>query len=460
MRGRTWLEQVGLIAERGREIISLAPAGRRSHAAEELCHKLLAQRGEASGIALASELVRAIQEMNASQTVRFLQVLASRFAADPQSVDKAVQRWLSRRDATSLGQLVAAAESPRQELFRRLNVAPGGTQAMVELRARLLDLLPQHPDLEPVEADLHHLFSSWFNRGFLRLEEISWHTSAAILERLIAYEAVHEIRGWDDLRGRLAADRRCFGFFHPALPDEPLIFVEVALTRGLAVAIAPLIDPERAVAAPSAADTAIFYSISNSQRGLRGISFGNFLIKQVLSELSADLPGLKTFATLSPVPRLRQALESPDPGEGFTEGRLRALISESGDDLRRLAALDRPVDALRHLLSTPPPYPAALQAVLRRLVLAYLLHVRKATRVADPVGHFHLANGARLERIDVDADLSEAGRPSYGVMVNYLYEPERVELNHERYVETGEVAMGRSLAADAKRVNAAWRQAL
>src|SRR2546423_6255966 len=220
MRGRTWLEQVSVIADRGRGILSRGPSGRTPHTAEALCEKLLSQRGEASGVARASELVRAVQAMDAGQATGFLHMLAARFGPDPDQVDGAVRQWISRRDASAIADLATAAESPRQELFRRLNVAPGGTDAMVQLRARALELLPEASDLQPVEADLHHLFSSWFNPGFLRLEEVSWHTSAAILERLILYEAVHEIHGWDDLRLRLAGDRRCYALFHPALPDE------------------------------------------------------------------------------------------------------------------------------------------------------------------------------------------------------------------------------------------------
>jgi malonyl-CoA decarboxylase len=234
--------------------------------------------------------------------------------------------------------------------------------------------------------------------------------------------------------------------------------VEVALTRGLAAAVGPLIDPRRTVASPSAADTAIFYSISNCQLGLRGISFGNFLIKQVVEGLSADVPWVRTFATLSPLPGLRQAVESPERPDGLTEMRLRALIGEKGDELRRLTGAEDAVEALRLLLASPSPRPTQVQAVLRRLALAYLLHVRRGRRVADPVGHFHLSNGARLERVDLDADASERGRASYGVMVNYLYEPERLELNHERYVETGEVAMARALVSDSRRVAGAWQQ--
>ena len=458
-RGRSWLENMGLIADRGREILNLTRAGRRERSAEVLCRRLLGQRGEASGLALATELVSQIRELDETETARFLHMLASSFELDTGRLEEAIERWRSRRNLDSLLDLTAATEPPREELFRRLNMVPGGTEALVELRARLQRLLPNSPELRAVDVDLRHLLSSWFNRGFLRLEEISWHTPAAILERLIVYESVHQIQGWDDLRRRLAADRRCFAFFHPALPDEPLIFVEVALTQGLAETITPLIDPRRAVAEPARADTAIFYSINNCQPGLKGISFGNFLIKQVLSELSAGLPRLRTFATLSPVPGLREALERRAAPDGFTEARLTALVGDSAEEVRRQTGAEDLVAALERLLATAPPYPPALRPVLRRLALAYLLHVRRGRRVADPVAHFHLSNGARLERVNVDADPSEGGRSSCGVMVNYLYEPDELELNHERYVETGEVALARGLTGEARRVHGAWQQA-
>jgi malonyl-CoA decarboxylase len=452
---RTWLEQVGLVAERGRHILRLRGADRRERNAASLSERLLAQRGEASGLALASDLVSAVRDMDQRGTVEFLEMLAARYSPDPLLVEPAIERWRASRDPHALALLGEVLEPPRQELFRRLNTVPGGTAAIVRLRGRLLDLLPRRPHLRPVDADMRHLLASWFNRGFLRLEEISWRTPAAILERLILYEAVHAIRGWDDLRRRLAADRRCFAFFHPALPDEPLIFVEVALTRGLADAIGPLIDRSRDVADPATADTAVFYSINNTQDGLRGISFGNFLLKQVVSELSAELPRLQTFATLSPLPGFAEALARDEP-EGFTEPRLRSLIGAGGEDLGRLAGLDDPVDALRRLLAKPGPYPPPVRRFLGRLALAYLMRIRRGSRVGDPVAHFHLSNGARLESVNVDADLSPGGRQSHGVMVNYVYDPNRLELNHEQYVETGQLAMSRGLTAEAKRVEAAW----
>jgi malonyl-CoA decarboxylase len=452
----TWLDQVGGIAERGRAILNLG-AKRRIGSLERLCRRLIDQRGEATSIGIASALVESLERMGPAETERFLAMLAESFSPDPARLKAAVERWSREPGPASLIELGAAAEPARQELFRRLNVAHGGTAAIVALRAHLLELLPRNPALEVVDADLRHLLGSWFNRGFLRLEEISWQTPAAILERLIEYEAVHEIRGWDDLQRRLAADRRCFAFFHPALPGVPLIFVEVALTRGLAGKIAPLIDPEREVGDPAAADTAIFYSISSTQLGLRGISFGSFLVKQVVSELGSRLPNLKRFATLSPLPGFAAALLDHSPG-GFTSDRLSRLLPEGDGLLRAVGAADA-MHAIAILVRRPGPHPEPVRRGLERLALAYLLHVRDDLKVANPVANFHLSNGARLERINADADLSEHGLASCGVMVNYLYEPSELEFNHERYVERSEVVMSRELAGRARAVQAAWRPA-
>jgi malonyl-CoA decarboxylase len=413
MAAPSWLDQVGAIAERGRAILRL----RRLDNLERECRRLIAQRGEATSIALAAAVVDAIERMDEDETESFLRLLLDHFSADPAKVDAAVERWRKDGDRRSLDELWQTAEPPRQELFRRLNVAPGGTRAIVRLRARLLELLEDDRDLEPVDRDLRHLLGSWFNRGFLQIEEISWRTPATILERLIEYDAVHAIAGWEDLRRRLAADRRCFAFFHPSLPEVPLIFVEVALTRGLATTIGPLIDPERDVGDPQVADTAIFYSINSTQAGLRGISFGSFLIKQVVTELHSRLPRLRRFATLSPLPSFAGALRA-----------------------RGQSAL----------ADQPAPHGDPVRRELERLALAYLLHGGRDGRAADPVANFHLSNGARLERINPDADLSEHGRQSCGVMVNYLYEPDRLELNHERYVERGEISLSRDLAGKAR----------
>ena len=453
----SWLEHVTAVAERGRAMLGRAAGN--THSAANLaavCDRLIARRGEASGLALATEVVRALERMNGAETAEFLEVLAGSFSPSPEAVAAAVARWRSDPTDEAVMALAAATEAPRQELFRRLNMVGGGAAALVTLRGRLLALLPGRPHLRCVDADLRHLLSSWFNGGFLRLEQISWGTPAATLERLIAYEAVHEIHGWDDLRLRLAADRRCFAFFHPLLPGEPLIFVEIALTRELPTAISPLIGVERPIAEAREAHTAVFYSISDCQPGLRGISFGNFLIKQVVRELSAELPALRTFATLSPVPSLARAVADRGDAEAFTDERLRALSAGHHEELRRLASSSDELEALSRLLQAPGPHDPMVARLAGRLALADILHVKVRDRIADSVGHFHMSNGARLERINPDGDLSPRGSQSFGVMVNYVYEPQRLEVNHERYVRTGHVATAASLSGEIKGIDAAW----
>ncbi|HEX9184669.1 MAG TPA: malonyl-CoA decarboxylase family protein, partial [Burkholderiales bacterium] len=319
-------------------------------------------------------------------------------------------------------------EPVRQELFRRLNFAPGGTAALVELRRHLLHGLPEHPAWQSVDADLLHLLRSWFNRGFLRMERIDWRTPALLLEKLIAYEAVHAIQGWPDLRRRLQADRRCFAFFHPSLPDEPLIFIEVALTRRVSGEVQSLLAPDVPVADPRSARCAIFYSITNCQEGLRGVSFGNFLIKQVAEDLKQEFPRLRAFATLSPIPGFRTWLDG-------VRGRIAA--GPSGEArLALLARLDGPAwqqapdEGLRHLLLTLCAY--------------YLLYAKHGREPLDAVSRFHLGNGASLERLNWMGDNSPPGiRRSAGMMVNYLYRLDHVERNHERFVNEHVVVAAR-----------------
>ena len=320
-----------------------------------------------------------------------------------------------------------------------MNMATGGTAMLVRLRHEMLPHLRADPALRLLDHDLLHLFSSWFNRGFLELRRIDWDTPAAILEKLITYEAVHEIAGWQDLRRRLLPDRRCFAFFHQALPNEPLIFVEVALTAGLADAVQPLLAPpaDGAGQPPKGADTAIFYSISNCQEGLRGVSFGNFLIKQVVEELHAELPKLRRFATLSPVPGFRAWLDRELAGETppLQEEELAALSAEPGQSQAEAlsAALQGEWWADKRA--------KALRAPLLRLAAAYLTRGAQGGERLDPVARFHLGNGARLERIDWLGNVSDRGmRESFGIMVNYLYDPGSIEANHEAFVNTGRVA--------------------
>ncbi len=401
------------------------------------CRRLLSVRGEANSPVLAAAIVAQIEALAEPERHRFFERLASDFSPEPKQVLAAAQAYVATPSADRLIALTHAAEPPRQELFRRLNRAPGGTAAIVRLRRRLLDRLPKQPALAAVEADLFHLLSSWFNPGFLEMRRVDWNSPAQLLEQIIRHEAVHEIDGWDDLRRRLRPDRRCFAFFHPQLPDEPLIFVEVALLPEMAGAIAPLIDKRATPLAPEQFKVAVFYSISNCQPGLRGVSLGNFLIKRVAEQLKRELPQLKTFCTLSPIPGFMAWLVKARP-ETLPDKVARAhdeLHAASGDGFAaltqaaRLAALSR----------------SAHQA-LWRLAAFYLVQVSPLPQ-GDPVARFHLDNGARLERLNAQADLSPKGlKQSAGLMVNYLYDLARIERHHDRFAH-GEVVASRAISA-------------
>jgi hypothetical protein len=284
-----------------------------------LCHALLSEQGEVSGRRVAAYALSAYQSLSPEGRELFFDSLVTDFAPDPKEVDAAADRYRANASAANLIRLQTAVEPPRQELFRRANMAPGGTAILLDMRRELLKTLPEHPERVAIDADLVHLFRSWFNRGFLVLQRIDWHTPAVILERLIQYEAVHEIQGWGDLHRRLEGDRRCYAFFHPVLPEEPLVFIEVALTRKMSAAVQPLLDPQSPIGDVSKANCAIFYSITNCQEGLKGVSFGNFLIKQVVDDLGRELPRLSTFATLSPIPGFCQWLRAEGAGQGALE---------------------------------------------------------------------------------------------------------------------------------------------
>ncbi|HYZ31797.1 MAG TPA: malonyl-CoA decarboxylase [Crenalkalicoccus sp.] len=444
---RSWLDRLwSSIADRGRAYVS-GPDPAVVSAQDRvrwLAEALVSERGEASGAAVARDLQEAVRALSSEDRLSFYRFLAENFGPEPERLRRAAEAWLAEPTSEHAVRLADAAEPPRQELLRRMNMSPGGTAALIALRRELLGLLREHPELKPLESDLRHLLGSWFNRGFLELHRIDWQTPAAVLEKLIAYEAVHEIQGWEDLRRRLAADRRCFGFFHPALPGEPLIFVQVALTEGLASAIQPLLarDGDEAAHAAQAAraDTAIFYSISNCQDGLRGISFGNFLIKQVVEELKAELPELMRFATLSPVPGFRRWLE-PKLAAGelpFREEERAALLAANGggeDAATAIAAL-----LGRERWWEDQAVVAALRGPLMRLSAEYLTAANDSRGPADPVARFHLGNGARLERVNWLGNLSpRAMRESFGLMVNYLYDREAIEANHEAFAHGGRV---------------------
>lgn len=419
-------ELLNTIAERGRALIGAKPPHGEGGRAGELisrCRALVSGRGEATGAALAIEILDDYRVLDASARLTFFTTLAAEFGPDRDAMGRALERWNDETSDAAAADLHYASEPRRLELFRRLNRAPGGTGALVAMRADLLPLLRENPDLRALDRDLQHLFASWFNRGFLVLRHIDWRTPANILEKLIRYEAVHEIHDWADLRRRTdPPDRRCYAFFHPALVDEPLIFVEVALTETMPAAVAPLLAENRSPVAPDRARVAVFYSISNCQTGLAGVTFGNFLIKQVVEELRRELPRVETFVTLSPVPGLRQWVESEDAG--------------LDDDARATLALADEPD-----WPDNPETEERLRKLLEPLIAHYFLRARrKDGRVVDPVARFHLGNGARLERIDWLGDRSRKGlRESFGAMVNYLYDLDEIEKNHEAFANQGEV---------------------
>ncbi|MEJ2456022.1 MAG: malonyl-CoA decarboxylase family protein [Candidatus Thiodiazotropha sp.] len=449
MNARSWFERMlDNVADRGLELLGLRERGEADAPSDaELCHRLVEGLGEASNIALAREILQRWESMDETDRLDFLHILAVEFDPDPEAIAQAAAAY-HPKDPLALHRLLEASEPPRQELMRRLNMAPGGTAALVDIRAFLLRALPNHPELKGVDADFQHLLASWFNRGFLRLEKIDWNSPAAILEKLIRYEAVHPMSGWDDLRRRLGADRRCFAFFHPALPSDPLIFVEVALTNEISARIPPLIDPQSPESDPHQADTAVFYSINNALSGLRGVSFGNFLIKQVVSELNDEFPQIETFITLSPIPRMRQGLLKA-VADAVHGDQLARLLGERAEALVQAAGGGEPLQALDSLLQQPVDEirQSLLDPVLSDLAIYYLTRMKRGKMAAyDPVAHFHLSNGARLERINLHANPSSRGHDeSWSCMVNYRYRGEEVVANHEAYVWDGRIALSRDL---------------
>ena len=385
------------------------PAVPDARSTEELAEALVGADGETSGQQLGQLILDRFKAMDEDERKAFFDYLATAMDFDPGEVRAALERHEESPTLLTYQRFAKAAEPKRQELIRRLNRVPQATGELVSMRSHLLKYRKADPALAALDFDFQHLFSSWFNRGFLVLRPINWESPAHILEKIIAYEAVHAIDSWDDLRRRLEPDdRRCFAFFHPAMADEPLIFVEVALTKGISSSVQELLSEERSGIAADDADTAVFYSISNCQAGLANISFGNSLIKQVAFDLSSELPGLKTFVTLSPIPGLNAWLDdnqiAPQP--------------ENTDRLRSLAA-------------------------------HYLLEAkRKGGAPLDPVARFHLGNGAQVHKVHAGADISRKGMTqSSGVMVNYLYDLGKVSQNHERFATTGKISASSEIRA-------------
>lgn len=417
---------------------------------EQMRDCLEGRGGEVSARARAANLGRIYLSLSAKGRKRFLQILATEFDIDRKAVDQAATKWQQASDdlgerAKAERALRQALQPPRLRLLTQLNALPEGFHFLVDLRQELLGWRKDDPALAALERDLLSLLTSWFDVGFLELRRITWDSPASLLEKMIAYEAVHPIRSWDDLKNRLSSDRRCFAFFHPRMPNEPLILVQVALVNGIADNVQTLLDEAAPVVDTASADTAIFYSISNAHEGLSGISFGNFLIKRVVDELISEFKNLKAFATLSPIPGFRYWLDSK-------------LKTSDGDaDKELLTPAERKVLAsafgtgnepasLQTLLQTPdwhqkPEYAKALKNPLQRLCARYLAKEKREGGTAyDRVANFHLSNGSRIERLNWLADTSAKGlSQSAGMMVNYLYKLNDIEANHEAYRGEGKI---------------------
>ena len=389
----------------------------------QACHRLLSERGQANMYALATEVVTRWEALAPPKHEAFFAVLATEFSPDESKVAKAIADYSAKPNPDTLAQLSLASEAPRQELLRRINRTGHGTKTLLAMRVALLACMRTRQGLSAVDGDFLHLLSSWFNPGFLRFEPVSWHSSAALLEKIIQHEAVHAIDSWTHLRRRLESDRRCYAFFHPQLEGEPLIFVEVALTQSIPPAIAPLIDIKTAPEPTSKPKVAVFYSISNCQPGLRGVSLGNFLIKRVAQHLANELPSLKTYCTLSPVPGF---------GKWLDQLAVDDLAPAQAAHIKRVKQWQADHSPLTQ--SDIGLMPSAVSASVQHACAHFLIN-GSHQHLSDPVARFHLDNGARLEHVNVAGDLSKKGiKQSLSVMVNYLYDLDEVEGRHESFM--------------------------
>ena len=390
-----------------------------------LCDELLSNKGIVFGITVARDITNLYQELSHENKLIFFKKINEKYKPNYEKVDSAVKLYAQSRDEKSLSKLFIAAEGKRRELFRRMNMAPNGTAIIVALREDLIRILKDNKELSELDNDLRHLFRAWFNPGFLKLAKITWDTKAAVLEKIIKYERVHQIKDMNELKRRLGEDRRFFSYFHPALEDEPIIFVQVALTKGLGKSIQELMKPTDNE--EKSYDTATFYSISNCQEGLSRVTLGNFLIKRVVYEIQEELPHIKNFGTLSPIPGF---------ADWFTyleETKIKNILGDLKDqDAIFLKSQDLKLGDSRIVRN---------KEAITKLVAHYIVNEKneKGLPVND-VSRFHLGNGAIVDDIVVNANISETGfKRSYGVMVNYLYELKNIEKNHEEYMNNNKV---------------------
>lgn len=443
----------GAIGANGSTVAADLPATDLDQVRQRINDCLGGRGGEVSARARAAELGRIYLGLNAEGRRRFLKLIAEEFDVDHGAVFAAAGALVAAKDerarAKAERELRTALQAPRMRLLTQFNALPEGVKFLVDLRAELIRLARDDRSLAGLETDLKTLLVGWFDIGFLELKRITWDSAAALLEKLSVYEAVHQVRSWVDLKNRLDSDRRCFAFFHPRMPSEPLIFVEVALVNGMATNIQALLDAKAPLSDPRSADTAIFYSISNAQKGLAGVSFGGFLIKRVADQLAGEFPRLRTFATLSPIPGFRAWLDLQ-----FAEG-LPGVLEKA--DRKALAVVlgdnHTSKGMLKQLLADnawtkDPKLAAALEGPLLRLAARYLATAKRDDgKALDPVANFHLSNGARIEQVNWLGDTSKKGmQQSAGLMVNYQYRLDDIEKNHEAYEGEGKIAMSSAVA--------------
>ncbi|MDC0046530.1 malonyl-CoA decarboxylase [Candidatus Pelagibacter sp.] len=390
-----------------------------------LCDDLISNKGAAFGITVARDITNLYQTLTLENKLLFFQKINEKYKPNHTKVSEAIETYQKTQNDKNLYNLFITSEGKRRELFKRMNMAPNGISTIVSLREDLLKVLGEHKDLKPLDDDLRELFKSWFNPGFLKLAKITWDTKAAVLEKIMKYERVHEIKDMDELKRRLGEDRRFFSYFHPALEDEPIIFVQVALTNGLGKSIQEITKPR--TEGDKKYDTATFYSISNCQEGLSRVTLGNFLIKRVVFEIQEELPNIKNFGTLSPIPGFR------DWFSYLEDSKIKNILGNI--PIENISFLKSPD------LKPGDPRIVSNKDALIKLVSHYLMNEKNHKQLPiNDVCRFHLGNGAIIDDIIVNANVSDVGlNRSFGVMVNYLYELKNIEKNHEDYINNKKI---------------------
>lgn len=449
-----WINRlIDSVTDKGKELLNAEDPARigGKYTLAEDCNALLSYRGDATALAMAQQIHNRYSNASEEEKIDFFAHLSTHFSPDFDEISTLASTLSHEHSSDAYKQLLNSIKGGRQMLFELLNIPGTGTQALVKMRTELLNLLPEHPEFAVVDVDLKYTLETWFNRGFLEFREINWNTSADVLEKLISYEAVHEIQDWADLKRRLTGDRSCFAFFHPALLDDPLIFVQVAFTEEISDRIDPFINHEQPVTSSSSTNTAIFYSISNCQTGLRGISFGNFLIKQVVQQIQKERPQITRFSTLSPVPGLTRAIRK----NYITEDTLHQIAGPLLPSLQKRYA-DMPlIELICDRYNRLDESHDDTVSFMNELGVYYLTQLKHGIEPYDPVARFHLSNGASIYRINPFGNRKEYGlKSSAGLMVNYLYDLERVEMNHESFKKNGAIDIHRNLKKQQKKIRA------